>query len=93
MYASSSSINPTPLAHADNQRDVLSRGNTTEQELFEEYGCSLGTIFSTSVWFKIMRSVANSPRFTLKNDTKKQPMKPPSSTLVFFDRTRLKLSA
>ncbi|GFX75914.1 uncharacterized protein TNCV_2238861 [Trichonephila clavipes] len=26
MYASSSSVNPTPLAHADNQRDVLPRG-------------------------------------------------------------------
>ncbi|GFY33989.1 hypothetical protein TNCV_4596971 [Trichonephila clavipes] len=26
MYASSSSINPTPLAHADNQRDVHPRG-------------------------------------------------------------------
>ncbi|GFU77501.1 uncharacterized protein TNCV_3498741 [Trichonephila clavipes] len=26
MYASSSSVNPTPLAHADNQRDVHPRG-------------------------------------------------------------------
>ncbi|GFV72696.1 hypothetical protein TNCV_1951651 [Trichonephila clavipes] len=29
MYASSSSVNPTPLAHADNQRDVHPRGNIT----------------------------------------------------------------
>ncbi|GFU04302.1 hypothetical protein TNCV_864041 [Trichonephila clavipes] len=26
MYASSSSVNPTPLAHADTQRDVHPRG-------------------------------------------------------------------
>ncbi|GFV47811.1 uncharacterized protein TNCV_4900661 [Trichonephila clavipes] len=30
MYASSSSVNPTPLAHADTQRDVHSRENITD---------------------------------------------------------------
>ncbi|GFX51459.1 hypothetical protein TNCV_3103921 [Trichonephila clavipes] len=29
MYASSSSVNPTPLAHADTPRDILPRGDST----------------------------------------------------------------
>ncbi|GFW34651.1 hypothetical protein TNCV_952791 [Trichonephila clavipes] len=29
MYASSSSVNPTPLAHADTQRDVHLKGDIT----------------------------------------------------------------
>ncbi|GFU65792.1 hypothetical protein TNCV_5059261 [Trichonephila clavipes] len=29
MHASSSSVNPTPLAHADTQRDVHPRGDIT----------------------------------------------------------------
>ncbi|GFV34322.1 hypothetical protein TNCV_4023371 [Trichonephila clavipes] len=30
MYASSSSVNPTPLAHADTPRDILPRGGISQ---------------------------------------------------------------
>ncbi|GFX79194.1 uncharacterized protein TNCV_4747781 [Trichonephila clavipes] len=30
MYACSSSVNPTPLAHADNPRDILPRGGISQ---------------------------------------------------------------
>ncbi|GFS78984.1 hypothetical protein TNCV_4342171 [Trichonephila clavipes] len=57
MFDSSSYVNPTPLAHADTSRDVLSRG---------ELGWSNGENFDSSVALKSKNQEINRLQLAVK---------------------------